>query len=82
MIYEKIHKPSSSTRCVQILPRRVYEFFRVVLGSLDKERKRANGDSSNSFGKDWVFCVIDGITRFDAFFFVLFHNKHYNKKDN
>ena len=68
MICEKTHTPSSPIRCVQILSGRVYEFFRVVLESLDKGRKHANGDSSNSFEKDWVYCVIDGITTFDAFF--------------
>ena len=51
------------------------EFFRVVVGSIDKGRIRANRDSSKWLGKGWVCCVIDGITRCDALFFVLFHNK-------
>ena len=68
MICGKIYKLTTPTHCVQILSGRAYEFFRVVLRSLDKGRKRTNGDSSNSFGKDWVCCVIDGITRFDDFF--------------
>ena len=74
MICEKIYKPSSPTHCVQILFGLAYEFFRVILGSLDKGQKRANGDSSSSLGKGWGHSTL--------FFFVLFHSKHYNKKDN
>ena len=51
---------------------RAYEFFRIVLGSIDKGRNRANGHSSNSLGKDRVCCVIEEITRWDAFFSFLF----------
>lgn len=71
---EKIHKTSSPTHCEQIFSGRAYEFFRVVLGSADKGRKRPNRDSLNSLRKDWVCCVINGIMRY-AFFFFLFHTE-------
>ena len=51
---------------------RAYEFFRIVLGSIDKGRNWANGHSSNSLGKDRLCCVIEEITRWDAFFFFFF----------
>ena len=46
--------------------------FRIVLGSIDKGRNRANGHSLNSLEKDRVCCVIDEIMRWDAFFYFFY----------
>ena len=78
MICEKVHKPSSLTHCVQILSARDTIFSMLFSEVLtNDEGARTETRLINWFGKNWVCCVIDGITRFYAFFFffLFFHNK-------
>ena len=65
--------PPAGYKLSVVVPTNFFALFSEV--STKDEYIRANGDSSNSVGKGCVCCVIDGITRCDAFFLVLFHNK-------
>ena len=69
-IYHSV--PPTGYKLAPVVPTNFFALFSEVS---TKGRNRANGDSSNSLKKGWVCCVIDGITRCDAFFVVLLHNK-------
>ena len=69
-IYRSV--PPTGYKLAPVVPTNVFALFSKVS---TKGRNRANGDSSNSLKKGWVCRVIDGITRCDGFFFVLFHSK-------
>ena len=82
MICEKIHNPSSPTHCVQMLSGRSPGIFSCCSRSR-KSRQRTIAGERTLVEFVWEgFTVLTTVERYSTlFFFVSFHNKHYNRKD-